>query len=84
CYSSELAHTKPHPEAFRAVLTALDVAPGQAVFVGDRPFDDIGGAQGVGMRAVLRPHRATPMTPGATPDAVIGSLAELPDLIASW
>ena len=83
CYSSELAHTKPHPEAFRAVLDALAVVPEAAVFVGDRPLDDIAGAQGVGMRAVLRPNAAVASN-GASADAVISSLAELPDLLDEW
>jgi putative hydrolase of the HAD superfamily len=83
CYSSELAHTKPHPEAFRAVLDALGVVPEAAVFVGDRPLDDIAGAQGVGMRAVLRPNAAVASN-GASADAVISSLAELPDLLDEW
>ena len=85
CYSSELVHTKPHPEAFGAVLTALGVEPSHAVFVGDRPFDDIAGAQAVGMRTVLRPHKATVVQEDdATPDAVISALSELPGLIDSW
>ena len=84
CYSSELAYTKPHPDAFRAVLSKLDVAPGQAVFVGDRLFDDIAGAQAVGMRAVLRPHAASPPAEDVAADAVIGSLGELPKVIAAW
>jgi FMN phosphatase YigB (HAD superfamily) len=41
CYSSELTHTKPHPLAFTAVLDELGVEATRAVFVGDRPFDDI-------------------------------------------
>ena len=55
-YTSEIAYTKPHPEAFRAALAAVGVEnPARAVFVGDRPFDDIHGAKAVGMRAVLIP-----------------------------
>src|SRR5262249_2570124 len=39
-YSSELPWVKPHPEAFGAVLRALDVTdPGRAVYVGDRLFE---------------------------------------------
>lgn len=83
CYSSELSHTKPHPEAFRAVLDGLGVAPESAVFVGDRPFDDIEGAQGVGMRAVLKPNTAV-AGDGSFADALIASLAEIPALVAAW
>jgi putative hydrolase of the HAD superfamily len=87
-YSSEIAWTKPHPEAFRAVLTAVGVAePSRAVFVGDRLFDDIYGANQVGMRAVLVPHSVIPrqqLGPEGTPDAVIQGLEELLPIIDSW
>src|SRR5215469_13067831 len=56
-YSSEIAWAKPHREAFVAAMTAVGVTdPSRCVFVGDRPWDDIHGAQSLGMRAVLVPH----------------------------
>ena len=84
CYTSELARTKPHPDAFRAVLQGLGVTdPGQAVFVGDRPYDDIHGAQVAGMRAILRPN---PLVPdyAVEPDGVVTSLIELVDVVSTW
>jgi putative hydrolase of the HAD superfamily len=84
CYTSEMTFTKPHPEAFRTVLDALGIArPDHTVFVGDRPYDDIFGAKGAGLRGVLR---ANPMVPSydVEPDAVIDSLAELPEVVAQW
>ena len=45
--------TKPHASIFRAVLDLLDVAPEDAVMVGDTVEDDVEGARAVGMRAVL-------------------------------
>ena len=84
CYTSELRHTKPHPEAFAAVLEQLGVDdPALAVFVGDRPYDDVFGARAAGMRAVLRPNPAVPDHP-AEPDAVIGRLPELVGLVDRW
>ncbi|SHG75683.1 putative hydrolase of the HAD superfamily [Jatrophihabitans endophyticus] len=60
-YSSEIPWSKPHAEAFRAALDAVAVVdPSRAVFVGDRPFDDIHGAKSVGMHAVLVPHSEIP------------------------
>ncbi len=81
-YSSEIPWTKPHPEAFRAALDAVGVAdPGAAVFVGDRPFDDIHGAKSVGMHAVLIPHSDIPREQQGPvegqADAVIEQLADL-------
>ncbi len=84
-YTSEIAWTKPHPEAFRAAMTAIGVTdPAGCVFVGDRPFDDVHGAKSAGMRAVLVPNSDVPAFDGAIPDAIIGSLAELPSVIESW
>jgi putative hydrolase of the HAD superfamily len=84
-YSSEIDWTKPHPQAFVAAMAAVGVSdPARCVFVGDRPWDDIYGAKSVGMRAVLVPNSDVPTFADAEPDAVIGSLSELPQLIASW
>lgn len=88
-WSSDLPWTKPHPEAFRAALDAVGVAdPGRAVYVGDRPYDDVSGAKAVGMRAVLVPHSDIPahqqVPVDVTPDGVLARLADLPELIADW
>lgn len=83
-YSSELSHLKPHPSVFLAALEALGVDdPARAVFVGDRPLDDIHGAQQVGMRAVLRPNADVPGY-DVIPDGEVSSLPELLTLVDSW
>jgi putative hydrolase of the HAD superfamily len=83
-YTSEMPFQKPHPAAFRAVLDAVEVEDtGRAVFVGDRPFDDISGAKGVGMHAVLRRNGSVPDYDVA-PDAEIDRLPELLDLVSGW
>ncbi|MGH3329519.1 MAG: HAD family hydrolase [Streptomycetales bacterium] len=83
-YSSEIPWTKPHPEAFRAALAAVGVSrPQRCVFVGDRPHDDIRGAQRVGMRAVLVPHSLFP-DDGVVPDATVHRLSELLPLVDAW
>jgi putative hydrolase of the HAD superfamily len=74
---------KPHPSAFRAVLKQLGVAPGKAVFVGDRLHDDIFGAQQSGMRAVYATHGMADDF-DVTPDAVIHSLSELIPILDGW
>jgi putative hydrolase of the HAD superfamily len=88
-YSSEVPWTKPHPEAFLAAMRAVgETDPRRCVFVGDRLFDDVWGAQNVGMRAVHIPHSAIPAvqvghTEGV-PDATVRRLSELPGLIDGW
>jgi putative hydrolase of the HAD superfamily len=51
--SSAHGKTKPHESIFRAILGLLDVAPDEAVMVGDTIDDDVEGARAAGMRAVL-------------------------------
>lgn len=83
-YSSEIAYMKPHPKAFAAALDAVGVRdPAQAVFVGDRPYDDIFGARQAGMRAVLRHNPAVP-NHDVEPDAAIHRLPELLPYVDAW
>ncbi|HET9215136.1 MAG TPA: HAD family hydrolase [Gaiellaceae bacterium] len=51
-FSSEVGKRKPHPALFEAALDRLDVAAEDAVFVGDRRFEDLRGAKEVGMTTV--------------------------------
>jgi putative hydrolase of the HAD superfamily len=88
-YTSEMPHQKPHPSAFAAALAALGVdEPSRAVFVGDRPWDDIVGARRAGLRAVLRPNplleSRAPDPREVEPDAVIERLPDLLPLIDAW
>lgn len=84
-YTSEMAVQKPHPEAFLASLNAVGVDDSaRAVFVGDRPWDDIVGARRAGMRAVLRPNSLVPDHAGARPHAVIDRLRDLVPLVDIW
>ena len=89
-YTSEIEWTKPHPAAFRAVLDALGgIAPEDAVFVGDRPWDDIARRQG--RRHARGPAPAQRRSPQyqegpvrGEPDAVVTRLAEVLSLVDSW
>jgi putative hydrolase of the HAD superfamily len=88
-YSSEIAYTKPHPEAFRAAMAAVGCGePARAVFVGDRPYDDVHGARAVGMRAVLVPHSDIPADQRGhvegDPHAVVQRLGDLLTVIDGW
>ncbi len=87
-YSSEIARTKPHPEAFLAAAAAVGAEPERVLFVGDRPFEDIHGAASVGMRTALVPftvigdHERGPVQGEA--DAVLERLLDVLDLIDRW
>ncbi len=89
-YTSELSVAKPHADAFALVLDRLGVSAAEAVFVGDRLWDDIVGAQQVGMRAIWIPHSAAsaqyvPVNLGeVAPDAVAHRLLEIVGLVTEW
>jgi HAD superfamily hydrolase (TIGR01509 family) len=80
-FSSEVGVRKPHPRIFLKVLSELDVKPSQAVFVGDRLIEDVGGAQKVGMKGILRYHVRRDYSAPITPDAQIIQLKELPEAV---
>jgi HAD superfamily hydrolase (TIGR01458 family) len=78
---------KPSPDFFRLALDSAASTPGQALVVGDDRTADVAGGQAVGARAVLvrtgkgvDPGPAPAAGPG--PDAIIDSVADLPDLLA--
>lgn len=88
-YTSEIAWTKPHPEAFRAALAAVGVTdPARVVFVGDRLYDDIYGAQRLGMRTIHLPNSTIPADQrgpvAGRPDATVAGLVEILPLIDQW
>lgn len=88
-YSSELPVGKPHQDAFLASLDAVGLSdPSRAVFVGDRLWDDVQGAQQVGMRAIFVPHSDIPADQRgpveAVPDAVVHELIEVVDHVDRW
>jgi HAD superfamily hydrolase (TIGR01549 family) len=51
--SKSHGRAKPHASIFERALTALEVAPADAVMVGDSYADDIEGARALGIRAIL-------------------------------
>jgi len=63
--TGELPAGKPDPRTFDAVLDALDVAPQDAVFVGDHPTADVEGADAAGLYAVQVLGRGHDPSPAA-------------------
>ena len=65
-YTSEIAWTKPAPQAFGAILEALGLSdPARCVYVGDRLFDEVWGAHNAGLKAVHIPSATSPSAGGA-------------------
>lgn len=76
------AHGKPAPEAFAAVLRALQVPASRAICVGDDLRCDVYGARAAGLRTVRlkTPHGPDMLADDA--DVVIDSLEPLPAIAA--
>jgi putative hydrolase of the HAD superfamily len=88
-YSSEIDHVKPHPAAFAAAVEAVGIDdPAACVYVGDRVYEDVSGAQGAGLRAVLVPHSDIPadqqVPVDVRPDAVVTRLLDLLAVVDAW
>ena len=78
-FSSEVGRRKPAREMYLAALDAIDVAPGDALFVGDRVREDYEGPRAVGMRAVICTRHAVESPGPGVP--TIESLSRLPELV---
>jgi putative hydrolase of the HAD superfamily len=88
-FTSETEVGKPHADAFVLAMRAIGVEePGRVVFVGDRPWDDVHGAQQAGMRAILVPHSDIPVEQqvpvDVDPDAVVDRLFDVLDVVRGW
>ena len=78
--SAAVGFEKPDPRIFRAALSALDVEPADAVFVGDSLPRDMIGARDLGMPHVyVAPGHTAACCPG---DRVIGKVTELLEMYA--
>jgi len=73
---------KPAAEIFRRALARLDVAAGEAVYVGDNPEADIDGARAASMGAIWMVNGY--YAPPDNADAMVSSLSEIPPLVAEW
>lgn len=80
-FSSEAGFKKPHPRIFNAAIEMLDIMPDCAAFVGDKLEDDVGGAQKIGMKTILRLKEGENYSLPIFPDATINNLTELPQAV---
>ena len=83
-FSSEAGVRKPDPRIFREALERIEADPAETVFVGDRLYDDVTGAHGVGMRAIQTTQFRQEREPEVAPDARIAHLRELGPLLETW
>jgi putative hydrolase of the HAD superfamily len=80
-FSSEAIFKKPHPQIFQTAFELLGAVPDSAVFVGDKPEEDVEGPHGVGMKAILKVKKGGGCSSPIIPDAKINSLTELPNAV---
>ena len=74
--SSVFGTEKPDPAIFRAALEALNVAPEEALFVGDLYDVDVVGARAAGMEAVLLTSSGVGQNPPCRTTASIDELVD--------
>lgn len=82
-YSSEVGYMKPDRRIFDIALRALQAAPGQCIFVGDRMDNDIRGAARIGMQTIHVAHRPRRFWQYGRPDRAVQRLSEIPDVLSS-
>lgn len=69
---------KPDPNIFNRALERLGVSPGESIFVGDHPINDVKAAQNVGMRGIWK---RDPQWSTVEADFTINELLELPFIL---
>ena len=90
--SASVEYRKPDTDIFDIVLQQWDALPYEIVVVGDSLRHDIAGAIELGALAVQAEFGSEAQTEfdnqqasgTIVPDAAIGSLSELPEMIAKW
>ncbi len=55
--SEEIGWRKPSAQIFQTALSKLQISPQEAVYVGDSPLEDMGGAKQAGLRTVFGPSQ---------------------------
>ena len=80
--SGDYGYRKPDPRLFQKALDALHAQPEQAIFIGNDLYQDIFGAQQVGMKAIFIPsNQGNTSYQTISPDYTISRFAELPQAV---
>lgn len=77
--SRDVGIRKPDPRIFSIALQRLGVRPSEAAHVGNSLKEDIAGAKGAGMKAVLVGEEGEPAE--VEPDLTVQSITELPSAL---
>lgn len=81
--SADLELRKPNPAIFHELLRRLGLEPGEVLFVGDTPREDVAGAQSVGMPIAWIDHGRKIYPPHLKPpDHILRGLSDLPAALA--
>lgn len=87
-FSDEIGITKPHPRIFSEALARMQVAPNEAVHIGDLLRTDIAGAKAIGMKAIwfnsnahAHAKKQDQRSSTVKPDHTISSLTQLLEII---
>ncbi len=80
--SAEVGLRKPNPRIYERMLEMLALEPGEVLFVGDTPREDVLGPKRAAMRVAWINKRGEPLPEGIPePDLTVRDLAELPALL---
>ena len=81
-FSDETPHTKPQVVQFHSTLKQLNVAPAEAVHIGDLVRTDVVGAKNAGMKAIRFSGATLTEQDDVLSDAVIDDYRQLEVAIA--
>jgi len=79
--STEVGKRKPHRAIFEAALEQAGVGPSEAVMVGDRVREDVGGAQAAGLAAIQATWFRRDRSDAARPDATAAAPSDVLHLL---
>ena len=82
--SAEIGWRKPHVAIFERALEALGVGPTEAVMVGDRLREDVGGARALGLRTIQAQWFAADGGAGPEPDGRAATPQDVLLLLDAW
>lgn len=80
-FSETAGFTKPHPGIFHCALGLAHCQPGEALYIGDDPENDIEAAQALGWHTIFYTPQDIPAAFSTPPDASIHALEELVGLL---